>query len=77
MIGNIDSGYGNIAAADGVLSQPSNQETVNPSAQTRNTPVDNPVENRVNGSEQTAAAQNRAGSSQEAGGPDGGIDVRV
>ena len=77
MITNVDSGYSNITAADGLLSQPSNQQTANPSAQTRNTPVDNPPENRVNGGEPIAASQNRAGDSQEAGGPGGTIDVRV
>ena len=77
MIGNVDSGYSNIAAADGLLSQPSNQQTANPSAQTRNTPVENPPENRVNGSEAVSASQNRAGENQEAGGPGGSIDVRV
>jgi len=77
MIANVDSGYSNIAAADGLLSQPSNQQTANPSAQTRNTQVENPPENRVNGGEPIAASQNRAGENQEAGGPGASIDVRV
>ncbi|MCL7744503.1 hypothetical protein LV476_06000 [Guyparkeria hydrothermalis] len=77
MIANVESGYSNVAAADGLLSQPTNQQTTNPSAQTRNTPVENPPENRVNGSEAVAAGQNRAGEDQQAGGPGGNIDVRV
>lgn len=77
MIANIDSGYSNIAAADGLLSTPSNQQTANPSAQTRNTPVENPVENRVNGGEATAVAQNRAGDEQQDDGPGSMIDVRA
>ncbi|MFP4462451.1 MAG: hypothetical protein ACOCY4_00375 [Guyparkeria sp.] len=77
MIANVDSGYSNISGADGVLSTPTNQQTVNPSAQTRNTPVENPVENRVNGGEPTAAADNRAGDEQEAGAPGSTIDVRA
>lgn len=77
MIANLESGYSNVAAADGLLSQPTNQQTANPSAQTRNTPVENPPENRVNGSEAVAAGQNRAGEGQEAGGPGGTIDVHV
>lgn len=78
MIGNVDSGYSNIAAADGMLSTPSNQQTANPSAQMRNTPVENPTENRVNGGEPTAVAQNRAGDDeQQDGGPGSMIDVRA
>ncbi|WP_322520980.1 hypothetical protein SR882_09340 [Guyparkeria halophila] len=77
MIASVDSGYSNVAAADGMLSTPSNQQTANPSAQTRNTPVENPVENRVNGGEAAAAAQNRAGDEQQDGGPGSMIDVRA
>lgn len=77
MIANVDSGYSNISAADGVLSTPTNQQTVNPSAQTRNTPVENPVENRVNGGEPTTATQNRAGDERQDGGPGSLIDVRA
>lgn len=76
MIASVDSGYSNVAAADGMLSQPSNQQTANPSAQTRNTPVDNPVENRVNGPEQTASTQNRAGEGDQAS-TGANIDVRA
>lgn len=77
MIANVDSGYSNIAAADGVLYTPTNQQTVNPSAQTRNTPVENPVENRVNGGEPATAAQNRADGGRPDGGPGSLIDVRA
>lgn len=77
MIANVDSGYSNVAAADGMLSTPSNQQTANPSAQARNTPVENPVENRVNGGEPVTTAQNRAGDEQQDGGPGSVIDVRA
>jgi len=77
MIANIDSGYSNVAAADGLLSQPSNQQTANPSAQTRNTPVENPPENRVNGGQPVEATENRASEAREAGEPGGTIDVRA
>ncbi len=77
MIGNVDSGFSNVAAADGLLSQPSNQQNANPSAQTRNTPVDNPPDNRVNGGEAIEAGQNRAGETEENRDAGGGIDVRA
>jgi len=54
-------GFPNVAAADGLLSQPSNQQTTNPSAQTRNIPVENPPESRVNGGEPVAASPPRDG----------------
>lgn len=58
MISNIDNSAmsGQAGPADGAMQPASNQAINNPSAQTLNTPVENPPQNRVAGPQEVEAA---------------------